>query len=173
MIRGSQTRRQLSHRSRIFPTSAYLRPNTGKPVFGGRADICTQIGFFRFGRDWLSNSAKAEFDRRSPTGNSGRGNHAGSSRRRGGYPSPKIAAASRQRFVGPPARGGLDGVCGSAFHFWRWVAAICNTRSLPQLHSARAAPAPRCPASRRFAQKSVSEHTNMRPPRSSMTISSR
>src|ERR1700682_5384928 len=39
--------------------------------------------------------------------NLGRGNHAGSSRRRGGSPSPKIAAASRQRFVGPAARGGL------------------------------------------------------------------
>src|SRR6516162_3593696 len=52
------------------------------------------------------------------TAKSERGNHATPSTRRSGYPSPKIAAASRQRFVGPPARGGLGGVCGSAFHFW-------------------------------------------------------
>src|ERR1700674_2051537 len=31
--------------------------------------------------------------------------------RQRGYPSPKIAAASRQRFVGPPARGGLAVRC--------------------------------------------------------------
>src|ERR1700687_1620089 len=97
------------------------------------------------------------------TANSRRGSHAGKFTRRGGYPSPKIAAASRQRFVGPPTKhvvypcleskcrsrknptsvGGLDGVCGSAFHFWRWVAAICNTRSVPPLPSAPAAPAAR------------------------------
>src|SRR3984893_6574218 len=47
------------------------------PLREGR--IRTQIGFFRFGRYRLSNSAKAEFDGRSPTANSGRGNHAGGS----------------------------------------------------------------------------------------------
>src|SRR3984893_13728079 len=73
------------------------------PLREGR--IRTQIGFFRFGRHRLSNSAKAEFDGRSPTANSGRGSHIGRCTRRGGYPSPKTAPASRQRFLSALPQG--------------------------------------------------------------------
>src|ERR1700693_5124473 len=51
------------------------------------------------------------FAEAKPTANSGRGNDAREFTRRRGYPSPKIAAASRRRFIGPPARGGLGVRC--------------------------------------------------------------
>jgi hypothetical protein len=66
------------------------------------------------------------FAEAKPTANSGRGNYAKSSHGEVVTPSPKIAAASRRRFVGPPSRGGL-GARDHAFDFSMYVSAICGS----------------------------------------------